>query len=215
MLLCNSCRLRGCTLVSAAQLMGGSLLCWRNFLLNLSPKPCCNLRQEVVVTTFSHPFLFACPPCTSPTRSLSVLQATLSDEENQLTTPQLSTITEYQPSTWDLAALKATFLGITDSFSGFFSHGSIPYPEALHQTCHPMKQGFSGTPHSSVPGCWLFSWHAAWLGDGSPALLTPLSLLSPATRCFWRGKQSKNWTPLVSWVCVAAQTLCWSPPSAQ
>lgn len=167
--------------------------------LPIEPEPQAMLQLEAgsggnnLLSSFS-----VCPPCTSPTRSLSVLQATLSDEENQLTTPQLSTITQYQLSTWDLAALKATFLGITDSFSGFFSHGSIPYPEALHQTCHPMKQGFSGAPHSSVPGCWLFSWHAAWLGDGSPALLTPLSLLSPTTRCFWRGKQSKNWAPLVS-----------------
>lgn len=79
MLLCNCCGVRGCTqAVSAFQLMGGSLLCWRNFLLNLSPKLCCSLRKEVVVTTFPHEgFLLACPPCTSPIRSLPVFSGPL------------------------------------------------------------------------------------------------------------------------------------------
>lgn len=203
MLLWNCCRLRGWTeVVKVAQMKGGSPLGWRNFLLNLSPKLCCNLRKEVVVATFSHDLLLVCPPCTSPTRSLPVFSRPLwvtRGTSSPHPSPLLSLSTNLP--LWACvvgsspllitATLKATCpshrshplqrWASQSALQGCFSVGVFHTPsphlslrEALQQPCHPMNQGFSGTPHSSVPGCWLFSWHAALLADGSPALHTPL-----------------------------------------
>lgn len=139
-------------MVSTAQLTGGSFLCCSNFLLNLSPKLFCSLRKEVVVTTFSRSSLFSA--CLLSLHFYHQIitnfhKATLSDEGNQSTIPQLSAINQYQLIILELccgvspflvtAAVKATFLpqtaaayplprcSVQSALLAYFCHVIIPY----------------------------------------------------------------------------------------
>lgn len=219
MLLCNCCGLRGCTqVVSAAQLMGGSLLCWKNFLfIESEPQAMLQLEEGSGGNNLPHEgFLLACPPCTSPTRSLPVFsrplwvrRGTSSPPPNSLLSlstnlPLWACVVRFSPLLIT-AALKATFLTPTTAVTlcrdGEHSQicksvspweYSTPHHslrEAFHQPCHPMNQGFSGAPDSSVPGCWLFSWHAELLVEGSPALLTLPGFNNYQLFLEWKTKQ--------------------------
>lgn len=80
-------------------MMGGSLLCCSNFLMNLSPKLFCCVRKEAVVTTSSPSSLFsACLLSLYFYHQIitNFHKATLSDEGNQSPVPWLSSVSQQQ-----------------------------------------------------------------------------------------------------------------------